>query len=475
MKEQILTLESTDDLHSLRDKIARTQAGRLVLMWPALEEPLSRRLDLELMERWAAAGGSELVIVSADPAVRRLARQAGVPSYPTLTASALAGLSTRPPNPKDVPLRRAGRRRPAVAPIKIRRRPPVPAVRIGAFAAAVFSIASVFLLLLPSARLRVVFPSRSLEASGAMDPLQCSTLSIRLSLSDRRTTSGRVLTPTSYARGEIRLTNVSSRLLNLPAGILVASADDILFETVGGAILAPGQSQLAPVRAVEPGPAANLGAGKVNRILGPLGLSIRADNPKSISGGAETWRNAVSAVDGDALRESLSERARREAQEGLLNLAGPGLLPVEDSLRVEFDPRDAPDLPVNSPADSVGLVLHASATMTACTTDAVLGLAEDMLIPLLDAGEILLPGSVVLRLAGGEDGATTLYASGSAAAVPDRNDMALALRAQSPSQAVSTLKEQFGAAEVPAMDLRPGWIPLLPLFPHQIEILAEAG
>jgi hypothetical protein len=475
MKEQILTLESTDDLHSLRDKIARAQAGRLVLMWPALEEPVSRRLELELMKIWAAAGGSELAIVSADPSVRNLARSAGIPAYPNLTASALAGLSTRPPARRDFSAFRSGRRPPAVPPPKINRPPLSPALRIAVFSAAVLSIASVFLLLLPSARLRVVFPSRTLEASGAVDPALCSMISIQLSLADRRTTSGRVLAPTAYAEGKVRLTNFASRVLNLPAGIRVASGDDVQFDTIGGAIIAPGQSLLVPVRAVDPGPRANLGAGKINRVLGPLALSLKAENPEPTSGGSEAWRNTVSQADLDGLRTALTAQARREAFAGLQNLAGPGRLLVEDSLNLEFDPRDAPDIPVGTPADSIGLALHASAAMKTCPGDAIRMRAVQMLAPLLHAGETLLPESVILQLTGGGENGILLAVAGMAAAIPDRNDMALAVRAQTPGQAVSILRDTFKAVDVPLVELRPGWIPLLPLFPFQIEIAAEAG
>lgn len=473
MKEQILTLENTDDLHSLRDKIARAQAGRLVLLWPALEEPVSRRLDLALMKSWAALAGSELIVVSADEAVRRLARAAGVPAYPNLTASALAGLSTRPPAKKRFPSFRS-KRPPPAPPRESRRRSLPPAVRFACFTAAVLSVAAVFVLLLPSARLRVVFPSRTLDASLAIDPSVCTELALKLSLSDRRATSGRVLAPTAYAGGNVRLTNFSSRVLTLPAGIRVASEDGILFETVDGAVLSPGQSQISAVRAVAPGPSANLAAGKIKRVLGPLALSIKVENPEPAAGGLETWRYAVSQADLDSLRGALSEQADQEAFDGLKNLAGEGRLLVEESLRVEFDPQDAPDPPVNAPADTVGLTLHAAASMKACPLDGIRSRAENLLKAHLRPGETLFPESVILQLTENAEGGIDLAASGTAVQIPDRNDMVLALRAQTPIQAVSTLQSRFQAVDVPSVALRPGWIQRLPLFPFQIEILAEA-
>jgi hypothetical protein len=474
MKEQILVLEATDDLHSLRDKIARAQADRLVLLWPVLAKPVSRRLDLVLMTRWAAAAGSELAVVSADESVRRLARAAGVPSYPNLTASALAGLSPRPPAGERLPSLSAGRHPPPGPPPEGRRRPLPPVLRIGFFCAAVLSIASVFLLLLPSARLRVVFPSRKLEAAAAVESSLCAELYLQLSLSERRATGGRILAPTAYARGELRLTNISSRVLTLPAGIRAASDGGILFETVAGTILAPGQSQLSAVRAVEPGPSANLPAGSITRVPGPLALSLTAENPEPISGGSEAWRSAVSAADVESLRGLLSAQAQQEAAAGLQNLAGEGRLVVAESLRLEFDPQDAPDLPVNTPADSVGLTLHASATMKACPIDAVRARAADLLGAQLMPDEILFPEAPALRLMENADGGIDLAASGTAVKTPGRNEWSLALRARTPAQAVSLLKSRFHAVEVPAVDCFPDWLPALPLFPFQIEIVVEA-
>jgi len=474
MKEQILALESTDDLHTVRDKIARAQAGRLVVIWSALEQPLRRRLDLVLMKRWAAMAGAELAIVSTDGEIRRLAHRTGISCYPNLTASALAGLSTRfSPVQRENSYQRI-RRSPSLLQPGRRSRPIPPALRIGLFSAAILSIAVVFLLLLPSARVHVKFPSRKLESSVAIDPSMCDKVALQLSISDRRATTGRILAPTAYAEGAVILTNTSSRLLNLSAGLRVASENGIVFETRDGLILLPGKSLSASVRAVAPGPSANLAPGGVNRVLGPLALSLKATNPKGMSGGAEAWRNSVSAADQDALRSGLSSRVRTEAFNGFVNLIYENRVLVEDSLHIAFDPQDAPDFPVNTPADSIGMTMHAAASMKACPSEGIPFLAEQSLAAQLQPGEILLHENLLWRLTENPEGGVDLAASGMAAMVSDRNAMALALRLQTPVRAASILVNRFHAVAVPAVELRPAWIPWLPLFPFQIEILAAA-
>jgi hypothetical protein len=474
MKEQILALEATDDLHTVRDKIARAQAGRLVVIWSALEQPLRRRLDLVLMKRWAAMAGAELAIVSTDEEIRRLAHRTGIPCHPSLTASALAGLSTRPSPAQSENSFQRGRRPPDPLPPGRRSRPIPPALRIGLFSAAILSIAVVFLLLLPSARVRVPFPSRKLESSVAIDPSICDKVALQLSISDRRATTGRILAPTAYAEGAVTLTNTSNRLLNVSAGLRVASENGIIFETLDGLILPPGKSLSASVRAVAPGPSANLAPGGVNRVLGPLALSLTATNPKATSGGAETWRNSVSAADLESLRIGVSSRARAQAENGFLNLIYENRSLVENSLHIEFDPQNAPDLPLNTPADSVGMTIHAVASMKACPSEGIPFLAEQSLGAQVQPGEILLRENLLWRLSENPEGGVDLAASGMAARISDRNAMALALRLQTPARAASILLNRFHAVAVPTMELRPAWIPWLPLFPYQIEILAAA-
>jgi hypothetical protein len=473
MKEQILTLERTDDLSSLRDKIMRAQAGRLILVWGALDEPFTRRLDMVLLGRWAALAGSELTVISTDGNVRRLARAAGIQCFPNLTRAALAGLSakSRPPAKPELRFRRPFPARPPAA----RGRELPPAARIAIFGAAVFSIASVFLLLIPSARVRAVFPSRTVSASRTLDNADCSELATALTLSDRRPTTGEVLAPATFATGDLSLTNISKRTLDLPAGLRAASAAGVVFETNAGLALAAGETKSVGVRALEAGPAGNLGAGKVTRVLGPLALSLTATNPEPTAGGSSLRRGAVTAADLADLENALAGRIRRASMERLEELAGPERTIVEDSLILETDPRDHPDTSVHAPADTVGLTLHASASVRTCPAGWTRARALELLAAGLQPGESLPPDSVDIRLAQTEDGSVRLSASGSAVRIPDVNEMTLALRAQTPARAGEILRSRFQALEMVSCEPAPGWLPVLPLFPAQIEILAEAG
>jgi len=255
----------------------------------------------------------------------------------------------------------------------------------------------------------------------------------------------------------------------------VSSKSQVFYETTGGVILLPGKSQSAAVRAVEPGPSGNIAAGAVDRVEGPLVLSLEVTNPGPMSGGMQAWRKAVTQADLDALRTSLSDRIRQEAAAGMQNLATAGRTFVDKSLQVQFDPLSAADFPVDSPSDTVGLTLRAVATAWECSTDIVRSRAQSALLSGLAAGETLFPASVTFQLEKNAQGAIDLQASGLAVKIPDLNSMALALRANSPAQAAAVLQSRFGARTVTEMDLWPGWFPVLPLFPYQIEIAAGTG
>ncbi len=147
---------------------------------------------------------------------------------------------------------------------------------------------------------------------------------------------------------------------------------------------------------------------------------------------------------------------------------------VDKSLQVEFDPQDAAEYPVNAPADSVGLTLHAEASAMVCPTGIVQTRAQSALASGLAAGEALSPASVAFHLEENARGGIDLLVTGLAVKVPDPNAMVMALRARTPGEAGAILQSRFGAHSVVGMERWPGWIPVLPLFPYQIEIDAGA-
>jgi hypothetical protein len=471
VKEQILTLEPSDDPHSVRDKIARAQAGRLLLAWPSLESPPLRRIDLALIRRWAAMAGAEIAVVSPDRNARRLAKLAGLDGYPNLTSAALASLKTRPPTRKKPP-----QLRPRAAPPPARH--PSPPLHIGIRILIFFTALAMPLLALgmgiPAAVIRVSFPTRTVAHSFIVDADSCAILRSGIALTERRSATGRLRVPVSYAVGSAVIANVSDQGLNLPAGLQFSTPEGISFTTTRGLILPAGKTQSIPVRAAEPGPDGNIPAGSLSRVDGPPALSLTVTNRTPFSGGDSEWRTVVIQTDLDALREELSARMDSESDARMRALAGATMLLVEDSVGWEEQSGGGPEYPAGTPVETVGWTLQAEASALACSKAEFLGRAKSGLAGSLRADETLQEDSIQLDAQALTSGDILISAVGRTAAIPSKWDLTAAIRLQTPDAAAVILAERYHAAAPLKIDLYPDWFPLLPPYPFRMELLAEA-
>ena len=74
MKTQIITLESHDDLISVRDRMSWAKTPRILLVWPKYEKVTLRQVDLKVLQRHASALGTHLVFGVTVEAFRRAIR-----------------------------------------------------------------------------------------------------------------------------------------------------------------------------------------------------------------------------------------------------------------------------------------------------------------------------------------------------------------------------------------------------------------
>ena len=64
MKTQIITLESHDDLISVRDRLSWAKTPRILLVWPKYEKVTLRQVDLKVLQRHASSLGAQLGLVT---------------------------------------------------------------------------------------------------------------------------------------------------------------------------------------------------------------------------------------------------------------------------------------------------------------------------------------------------------------------------------------------------------------------------
>ncbi|MDX1379438.1 MAG: hypothetical protein R3307_11355, partial [Anaerolineales bacterium] len=81
MKTQIITLESHDDLISVRDRLSWAKTPRILLIWPKHEKITLRQVDLKVLQRHAASLGAQLGLVTRERRVRADAEALGIPVF----------------------------------------------------------------------------------------------------------------------------------------------------------------------------------------------------------------------------------------------------------------------------------------------------------------------------------------------------------------------------------------------------------
>src|SRR5512133_395778 len=87
MKTQIITLESHDDLISVRDKLSWAKTPRILLVWPKYAKVNLRVLDLKVLQRHADSLGAQLGLVTRRAKVRRDAESLGIPVFVSTTTA----------------------------------------------------------------------------------------------------------------------------------------------------------------------------------------------------------------------------------------------------------------------------------------------------------------------------------------------------------------------------------------------------
>src|SRR5688572_6690381 len=155
MKTQIITLESHDDLISVRDRMSWAKTPRILLVWPKYEKVMLRQVDLKVLQRHALALGAQLGLVTR---ARRVSEDAEALRIPVFEST---GQAQRVAWPK--PRRRRWARRPPKKDLRQRREEVSagpereawrahPVVRVGAFLIGVASVLVLVALFIPRAQ-----------------------------------------------------------------------------------------------------------------------------------------------------------------------------------------------------------------------------------------------------------------------------------------------------------------------------------
>jgi hypothetical protein len=508
VKTQILQLEPHDDANSTRDKMGWGGAGRILLIWPerghAGEWPLSRRLDLVLLQRHSKRLGTPLALVTSDPQVRFHAGLLGIPVYRTLAQAQKA--TWRPPRhirhrPERPALDLSSHRRPDLQALRLAARPAGPAwlsrfpARLGFFTLGVLALLAVAAVLAPGAEIRLdpLEQTQALnldvEAGPQVEEVllagQVPTRQVQVMVEGRQSlrATGTVRVPTEAASGRVVLTNLTDTAIQVPEGTVVRTLGEppIRFTTTrtGQLPAGPGQTVGVSIRAIRPGRSGNLPAGRLAAIEGPLGLSLAVTNPAPTTGGSDRPGPAPQAGDYEVLKTGLAEALRRTAQEELAgqlktdDLLLPETLTLVRVVEETYTPREP------QPSDWLELNLQLEFAALVVAGEDLRLLASGALDANLPEGFIPAPGSLQIFQAAkpnaGRDGLTHLRLSARRQIRAELSEAraASAVLGLALPQAQDRLSDHLPLASPPDISLFPTWWPRLPVVPFRIIVRNE--
>jgi hypothetical protein len=348
LKTKIITLESHDDLISVRDRLSWAKTPRILLVWPKYEKVTLRLLDLKVLQRHADSLGAQLGLVTRRANVRRDAESLGIPVFKsTADAQKQAWASPEPrvqriPPPPRRDLRQMRdeiyEKEPAWRTSLLGTRDHVYSGGHGCFGAG-----------------RFVRPARSGDpASRSVERVHCHPrqrkpvhkISVTVEVEQSKAVAGQVSIPQNKARGVAQFTNLTADEVTIPAGTVVSAAPSIRFVTLNETRLPAGVDEIVEVRieAVEAGSAGNVEVGAVQFVEGSLGLSMTVSNPEPLTGGTDVKGIGANETDRERLRESVLQEVQRTAEEQIRSQIGTNDLLLTETLEITEILREEPQI-----------------------------------------------------------------------------------------------------------------------------------
>jgi len=332
LKTQIITLESHDDLISVRDRLTWAKTPRILLVWPKYENVSLRLLDLKVLQRHADSLGAQLGLVTRRANVRRDAEALNIPVFKSTSAAQ-----------RDLwPRRTVKRKHRARAPrrgLRVLRETIYEKEaawrtsligRVVIFSVGVLAVLALAGLFVPRAAVTlypesqvqsIVIPisaSQSVSSVSLTGSLPAHALTVVVNEEQSLPVSSQISVPQSKAKGIARFTNLSQSDVTIPAGSVIFTSGDpvVRFVTLHESLLSAGLNQFVdvPVEALSAGAQGNVDAESITVIEGPLGLLVSVTNPESTKGGSNLKTTGPTEADRTRLRKVVMENLQRKAE-----------------------------------------------------------------------------------------------------------------------------------------------------------------
>jgi hypothetical protein len=500
--EQIIYLEPSEDILSIRDRVDMAEAKRVLLVVPPYSDVLARRVDLQLIQRRAAQAGLDLALVSGDSLVRSQAREVGLPVFDSVEAGKRRK-RWRSPRDEEEPL--AQRRSEEAWQAAAQRGPRqvfanrFRLVRLGLAWLIFFAVMAVFaasaVLLVPSAQITLIPASQAVivELNAVIDPniqtvdyarsrIPATTVYAEIEGNAQIATSGQKDIPSSRATGKVVFVNQLSQPIRIPQGTAVrtsAFGTAIRFVTMAEAEVPGvfGAQVEVPIEAVDVGVGGNVAANLINEVEGVAGLAVRVSNPQPTSGGGVRQSPAVTQADRDRLRAALLEQLQQRALAQLQSTLGEQEYIPPESLAVAEVLDETYDRFVGEEAPSLGLQMRVRVTALKLGVQDANALVYAAMAAKTPPGHELIPNGLSFQrvetlVPADKRGDLTLVMRGSgfAAARLDSGAVRKAVTGKSVEAADVYLSQALPLQSDPQVEIWPSWFGRMPFLSFRIEI-----
>jgi hypothetical protein len=496
LKTQIITLESHDDLISVRDKLSWVKTPRVLLVWPKYEEVNLRLLDLKVLQRHADSLGAQLGLVTRRANIRRDAEALGLPVFGTTSSAQKDVWPLSAPRtqrtPKN-PRRDLRRVRDSVYEKEPSWRTSFTG-RVVTFTVGVIAFVTVASLFVPHAAVtlypetqiqKAVIPvaaSESVQSASVTGSIPAKKLSAVVETEQSLAVISEIAIPKSKAEGIGRFTNLSQGEVKIPAGTIISTATDlpVRFVTMNDTLLKAGVDEFVevPIEALEAGASGNVLAGALIVVDGPLGLSIAVGNPSATSGGSDSTLIGATEEDRAQLREVVMENLRRDAETNFRSQIASADLLLVDTFEVAQVIEETYDPPAGQAGTQLKLKMKVEFTARYVSAEdmaQVSNAAMDSSIP--DGFETSdIAAYTPLTDPSTDNAGVSHFELDVSRTLHRKTDDARILsivRGLRPVTAIAELTSTESMRQPPEIVMKPSWWPWLPLIPFNISVEAK--
>ncbi|HET9910367.1 MAG TPA: baseplate J/gp47 family protein [Anaerolineales bacterium] len=496
MKTQIITLESHDDLISVRDRMSWAKTPRILLVWPKYEKIALRQVDLKVLQRHALSLGAQLGLVTRARRVREDAEALKIPVFES------TGQAQRVAWP--APRRKKWAYRPPRRDLRVKRDQSLakegawrthPLTRIVAFTIGVFSVLALVALFIPRARVSlhprsklqsVVLPvtaNPSVDAVFITGSIPAREQRAIVDGTKTITVTGEGVIPQSKARGTVIFRNLTQQAVTVPAGTVVrtADADAVRFVTTSAGEVEAGIGKMTelPIEAVDGGLSGNVDAETVVVVEGRLGLSLSVTNPEALKGGREIPSVQASDADRERIKDELLKELEEKARALLAEEVDAGDILFEDTFEVAQVLLEEYDPPPGAASPKLTLTLQVEFSMRYVAASDLTELAALALNASLPSGfstaSEALSVEPVTEPTIDDDGSAhwTVRAERRIVQQIDNAQVMQLIQGVDVERAPVLLKQNLQLEDAPEVKLSPSWWPWVPIVPFRISVVTE--